>query len=186
MVLMRRMYQECHLVHGDLSEYNMLYYKNEAYLIDVSQSVEHEHPRAMQFLKRDCLNIRNFFRKHCERTLPVRILFEFITQDTLSSGRAQTDEVADQQEEAAAALWALLESAEPDEDDEVQDEVFLNTWIHTTMKDIYDRQFMEREIDKRNRGEETQLDNLVADRKSTEQAEEDEKGSDACSNDETL
>merc|ERR1712196_679163 len=104
---------------------NMLYHNNEAYLIDVSQSVEHEHPRALQFLKRDCLNIRNFFRKHCERTLPVRTLFEFITEDKLPPG-PHPEEAAEQQDETTAALWALLESAEPDEDDEVQDEIFLN------------------------------------------------------------
>eukprot|EP00746_Dinoflagellata_sp_MGD_P163750 gnl/MRDRNA2_/MRDRNA2_91957_c0_seq1.p1 gnl/MRDRNA2_/MRDRNA2_91957_c0~~gnl/MRDRNA2_/MRDRNA2_91957_c0_seq1.p1 ORF type:complete len:554 (+),score=140.76 gnl/MRDRNA2_/MRDRNA2_91957_c0_seq1:44-1663(+) len=186
MVLMRRMFQECHLVHGDLSEYNMLYFKNEVYLIDVSQSVEHEHPRAMQFLKRDCLNVRNFFRKHCESTLPVKTVFEFITEDKLPPERPSATDRAEPQDEIAAALWALLETAEPDEDDEVQDEVFLNTWMHTSMKDIYDRQYMEREIDKRNRGEVSQLDNLVVDRKPIEQADEDEKGSTACSNDEAL
>ena len=34
--IMRRMYQMCKLVHGDFSEYNMLYYKNEVWVIDVS------------------------------------------------------------------------------------------------------------------------------------------------------
>jgi len=51
--LMRRMYQECKLVHGDLSEYNMLYYKETIYIIDVSQSVELDHPMALDFLRRD-------------------------------------------------------------------------------------------------------------------------------------
>jgi serine/threonine-protein kinase RIO1 len=36
---MRVMYQRCKLVHGDLSEYNMLYFKGTLYIIDVSQSV---------------------------------------------------------------------------------------------------------------------------------------------------
>merc|ERR1719456_1523875 len=107
------MFQECRLVHGDLSEYNMLYHNGEAYLIDVSQSVEHEHPRAMQFLKRDCLNVRNFFRKHCESTLPVRTLFEFITEEKLPPGRPSTTDGSDHQDETASALWALLETAEP-------------------------------------------------------------------------
>lgn len=51
--LMRQMLQECKLVHGDLSEYNMLYYKKELYIIDVSQSVELDHPMALDFLRRD-------------------------------------------------------------------------------------------------------------------------------------
>lgn len=168
-VLMRRMFQECHLVHGDLSEYNMLYHNNAAYLIDVSQSVEHEHPRAMMFLKRDCLNVRNFFRKHCERTLSVRTHFDFITEENLPPGRLQADESGPQRDEAAAAVWALLENSELDEDDEIQDEVFLNTWIHTSLQDINDKKFMELEIDKHNRGEESRLDNLVAKPKAREQ-----------------
>ena len=36
---MRRMYHECNLVHGDLSEYNLLWHRERAVIIDVSQSV---------------------------------------------------------------------------------------------------------------------------------------------------
>ena len=38
------MYNKCHLVHADFSEYNLLYQKGIVYVIDVSQSVEHDHP----------------------------------------------------------------------------------------------------------------------------------------------
>ena len=34
---MRRMHHDCRLVHGDLSEYNMLYHEGQLYFIDVSQ-----------------------------------------------------------------------------------------------------------------------------------------------------
>merc|ERR1719454_1282104 len=43
-VMMRRLMQECRLVHGDLSEYNMLYFNGDIYIIDVSQSTESDHP----------------------------------------------------------------------------------------------------------------------------------------------
>ena len=38
---MRRMYHVCNLVHGDLSEYNILWHEERPVIIDVSQSVEH-------------------------------------------------------------------------------------------------------------------------------------------------
>jgi RIO kinase 1 len=61
--MMRTMYQRAGLVHGDLSEYNMLYQKGLVYFIDVSQSVEQDHPRALDFLRMDCKNVTDFFRK---------------------------------------------------------------------------------------------------------------------------
>ena len=48
-----RMYNEAYLVHGDLSEYNILYYESDVFFIDVSQSVEHDHPASFDFL-REC------------------------------------------------------------------------------------------------------------------------------------
>lgn len=37
--MMRTMFVKCRLVHGDLSEYNILYFNKSLYIIDVSQSV---------------------------------------------------------------------------------------------------------------------------------------------------
>ncbi len=62
-LMMRRMYQQCKLVHGDLSEYNILFHKKKLYIIDVSQSVELDHPSALDFLRKDAKNITDFFRK---------------------------------------------------------------------------------------------------------------------------
>lgn len=50
-ISVRRMFHECHLVHADLSEYNLLYHEGRIVFIDVSQSVEHEHPNALVFLR---------------------------------------------------------------------------------------------------------------------------------------
>lgn len=50
MKFVRIMFQECRLVHADLSEYNMLYFNENVYIIDVSQSVEHDHPNALVVL----------------------------------------------------------------------------------------------------------------------------------------
>lgn len=61
--LMRRMYQTCKLVHADLSEYNVLYHQKRLFIIDVSQSVEHDHPRSLEFLRMDIKNVSDFFRR---------------------------------------------------------------------------------------------------------------------------
>ncbi|XP_056290745.1 serine/threonine-protein kinase RIO3 isoform X2 [Pseudoliparis swirei] len=55
--VMQQLYQECNLVHADLSEYNMLWHEGKVWLIDVSQSVEPTHPHALEFLFRDCRNV---------------------------------------------------------------------------------------------------------------------------------
>ncbi|KAF6729714.1 Serine/threonine-protein kinase RIO3 [Oryzias melastigma] len=61
--IMQQMYRECHLVHADLSEYNMLWHQGKVWLIDVSQSVEPTHPHGLEFLFRDCRNVSTFFQK---------------------------------------------------------------------------------------------------------------------------
>ncbi|XP_033964787.1 serine/threonine-protein kinase RIO3 [Pseudochaenichthys georgianus] len=61
--MMQQMYQECNLVHADLSEYNMLWHEGKVWLIDVSQSIEPRHPHALEFLFRDCRNVSTFFQK---------------------------------------------------------------------------------------------------------------------------
>ncbi|KAL7557913.1 hypothetical protein ACA910_009227 [Epithemia clementina (nom. ined.)] len=79
-LIMRHMYQRCRLVHGDLSEYNLLWHKNQIYVIDVSQSVESDHPSALDFLRKDASNVNDFFRKVARlNVMTVRQLFEFVT-----------------------------------------------------------------------------------------------------------
>lgn len=80
---MRRMYHRCKLVHADLSEYNILYHDGHLYVIDVSQSVEHDHSHAFDFLRSDIKNIEEFFGRYGVNCLGVRRCFEFITRDRL-------------------------------------------------------------------------------------------------------
>lgn len=61
--IMERMYKCCHLIHGDLSEYNLLWHNNQVYVIDVSQSMFTSHPNANIFLFRDCKNIVEFYKR---------------------------------------------------------------------------------------------------------------------------
>ena len=75
---MQIMYNECDLVHGDLSEYNILYHRGKLYIIDVSQSVGLDHPRALEFLRIDIHNVNDFFRRKGVDVFLERDLFEFI------------------------------------------------------------------------------------------------------------
>ena len=59
------LYNKCSLVHADFSEYNLLYHKKVVYCIDVSQSVENDHPHALEFLRKDVANVVEYFRKMC-------------------------------------------------------------------------------------------------------------------------
>lgn len=84
--LLRKMLIECNLVHADFSEYNLLYHKKKVWVIDVSQSVEKDHPFSFEFLKRDVYNINNYYKKQLGvNTFKFKSLFHMITDPTLSS-----------------------------------------------------------------------------------------------------
>jgi len=51
------------IVHGDLSEYNVVVQDSQLYVIDVGQAVTVHHPNSDDFLERDCENVAAFFRR---------------------------------------------------------------------------------------------------------------------------
>ena len=52
------------IVHADLSEYNILWWNNEPYVIDFPQAIDKKtNPNAEEILDRDLRNITNFFGK---------------------------------------------------------------------------------------------------------------------------
>ncbi|MBU0660651.1 hypothetical protein KKG22_00560 [Patescibacteria group bacterium] len=52
------------IVHADLSEYNILWWNNEPYIIDFPQAIDKRtNPNADEILDRDLRNITNFFGK---------------------------------------------------------------------------------------------------------------------------
>ena len=55
------LWTKSNLVHGDLSAYNLLYFKDKIYFIDMGQSVLTEHPLAEAFLFRDIENLIYYF-----------------------------------------------------------------------------------------------------------------------------
>jgi len=62
LMYVKKLYQEAELVHGDLSEYNVMIWKNEPVVFDVSQAVPLEHPMANRFLQRDLENLYRYFK----------------------------------------------------------------------------------------------------------------------------
>ncbi len=74
------------LVHGDLSPYNILVGyeedgKEKMYFIDLGQGVLLEHPRAKEFLLKDCDNIARYFKKYDIATTREKV-FELVTGKT--------------------------------------------------------------------------------------------------------
>lgn len=88
-LIMRRMYQVCRLVHADMSEYNLLWHDGKVYIIDVSQSVEPEHPRALDFLRTDIVNVTAYFRRQGLATMREDKLLEFVLRTDLPSEEAE-------------------------------------------------------------------------------------------------
>uniref|UniRef100_A0A8C9VTQ4 Serine/threonine-protein kinase RIO1 n=1 Tax=Scleropages formosus TaxID=113540 RepID=A0A8C9VTQ4_SCLFO len=127
---MRRMYQEARLVHADLSEFNMLYHNGDAYIIDVSQSVEHDHPHALEFLRKDCSNINDFFLKHKVAVMTVRELFEFVTDPSITSDNI------DSYMEKAMQIAADRTVEERSNQDKVDEEVFKKAYIPRTLTEV--------------------------------------------------
>jgi RIO kinase 1 len=134
LAIMRRMYQVCRLVHADLSEYNILYHDRLLYIIDVSQSVEHDHPRSLEFLRMDIKNTGDFFRRQGVDTLADRVIFDFIT-----SPAGSTEEPG--LSESIEHLYSTRQDTEETEDavaqQEVDNQVFRNQFIPQTLEQVY-------------------------------------------------
>ncbi|KAB8069543.1 RIO1 family-domain-containing protein [Aspergillus leporis] len=171
---MRVMYQTCRLVHADLSEYNMLYHKKKLHIIDVSQSVEHDHPRSLEFLRMDIKNISDFFRRKSVDTLPERTVFGFI----ISPDGPTTVEQSEEMQDAIEKLFAARAEKPDDEQEDVDAAVFREQYIPQTLEQVYD---IERDAEKvhAGKGEDLVYRNLLASGKSTGQ---DDAESDAGSN----
>ena len=59
----KNLYQKAKLVHGDLSEFNVLYHNQKPVIIDISQAVSIEHPKAVVYLERDIKNMFNYLER---------------------------------------------------------------------------------------------------------------------------
>lgn len=132
---MRRMYQTCRLVHADLSEYNSIVHKDKLYIIDVSQSVEPEHPMALDFLRMDIKNVNDFFSRKKINVYPERLLFKYITESDQNLGVQN-----DSDQELGAYLETLPLKSELD-DGNIEDEVFRSLHLVRSLNHLEERDF---------------------------------------------
>ncbi|XP_075682781.1 serine/threonine-protein kinase RIO1 isoform X2 [Rhinoderma darwinii] len=135
---MREMYQNARLVHADLSEFNILYHSGQVYIIDVSQSVEHDHPHALEFLRKDCANVNDFFVKYEVAVMTVRELFEFVTDPSINPDNM------DAYLEKAMEIAAERTEEERSNQDQVDEEVFKKAYIPRTLNEVKN---FERDVD---------------------------------------
>ena len=157
---MRRMYHRCKLVHADLSEYNILYHDTHLYVIDVSQSVEHDHPHAFDFLRSDIKNVEEFFGRFGVRCLGLRRCFDFVTKDRLEDSGAQDldgeflqrwiTEVGESAEDLPRDFAEIDRGGNAKSQTAHEDSVFLRSYIPRTLNEVYDP---ERDIDALKGGE---------------------------------
>ena len=118
--ILRQLVQQCKLIHGDYSEYNLLYHHETIYVIDVSQSVELNHPMAMDLLKQDITNITDYFKKLFYKTNCTTTL---MTTTTIAPGAGQdsSNNVRLPTAAAAVAAAAKVSDASPNATDHVDD-----------------------------------------------------------------
>lgn len=156
----RLMYHRCRLVHADLSEYNILLHEGHLWLIDVSQSVEHDHPHAFDFLREDLSHIDAYFARHGVQTLGLRTSFHFVVRDAargrkgavagleklhdeqasdagLPWGARPTDEV-ETEASLVAELAAWMERADDAAEHAHEDAVFRQAYIPRNLDELYD------------------------------------------------
>lgn len=134
--ILRRLFQLAKLVHGDFSEYNLLYLDRTIYVIDVSQSVEMNHPRALEFLRLDIENTNSFFGKKGLQVMHLIHAFQFVVDRSFDCSEEQMDAALDKIQETMSGSEGLTqeESAEL----EVSQRVFLKSFIPTSLSQVHD------------------------------------------------
>eukprot|EP01064_Diplonema_japonicum_P002886 TRINITY_DN1187_c0_g1_i1.p1 TRINITY_DN1187_c0_g1~~TRINITY_DN1187_c0_g1_i1.p1 ORF type:complete len:519 (+),score=174.02 TRINITY_DN1187_c0_g1_i1:1346-2902(+) len=126
--MMRTMFHTCHLVHADLSEFNILYMNHKLYIIDVSQSVEHDHPHALDFLRKDVMNVTDWFRNKGLLVMRVPELFTFVIDSSIGDN---VDEYLDMAMERIQAR-----TTEQTAQEKIDEEVFKNLHLPRSFSEI--------------------------------------------------
>lgn len=141
------------------------YHLNHLYIIDVSQSVEHDHPRAFDFLRADLEHVDQYFTRQGVHTLGLRKTFDWVVKEPLNSGRkggkmgtdeerhlkAKFGESEENQDQANSTTSSQSQPSTKD-DDEVS--LASDAPTITSASPIAHGPFAKIEIQKRSQGEE--------------------------------
>jgi len=88
---LRLLFCEAQLVHGDLSEYNILMTDSGKFVfIDWPQSVAANDPNASELLTRDVSNTAKFFARRYNVFVPVQNALDYVRAEKKGLGRIQT------------------------------------------------------------------------------------------------
>lgn len=115
----------------DLTFFYSRYHSRKLYIIDVSQSVEHDHPHASEFLRKDLSNVTDYFAKKGVRVMSIMELFKFVTDVSFSNDEAVVDARLEQIQEDMNANPNL-------EINTIEDEIFMKSYIPTTLEEVID------------------------------------------------
>lgn len=131
------------------------YHLSHLYIIDVSQSVEHDHPHAFEFLRSDLRNVDEFFTKRsgaAVRTLGLRRAWEFVVSDTVDDIPREGERGPEGEERLIEVVRNWLDADETV--DAGDDAVFMSSYIPRNLGEVYDP---ERDVDLLNEGRGGQL-----------------------------
>ena len=142
-LIMRHLYQRCRLVHGDLSEYNLLWHNSRVYVIDVSQSVETDHPSALDFLRKDAATVNDYFRKVGRlQVMTTRQLFEFVTapleDDSEETEHASLDAIMQHVDETVEHLSKQnkQDRLSAEQQEAVDEAVFMSSFLPRSLNQV--------------------------------------------------
>jgi len=80
---MRKAYQKAHIIHVDLSPYNIILQPNQHILIiDWPQHITTKNPNAQQLLKRDLQNVLRYFQRKHKLKTKLKEALAYIKEDT--------------------------------------------------------------------------------------------------------
>jgi RIO kinase 2 len=79
----KKVYQKAHIIHADLSEYNIILQPDgHILIIDWPQAVKTDHKNAAELLERDLKNVLTYFSRKFSVELPIEEAFKYVVGKT--------------------------------------------------------------------------------------------------------